>query len=113
MSLAPDLVPPQDAGVESETIGFDFGPALQPGDYVTSVVTTSCIAVTGTDPDASTRLTGSTILVPSNKTGANNCQVNKTFQHALAGVRYRLQCIAIMFSGQQKSIIVHISGQDN
>ena len=42
MAIANDLYPPIDAAVELETIGFDFGPALNAGVTVTAILSVTC-----------------------------------------------------------------------
>jgi hypothetical protein len=111
MAQVPDLVPAQDAGKEAEIIGFDFGPIMSSGDFITSVTELSCTVVKGVDYNAASRWIGTTLLVPSTKTGAGNCQVNKLFQYAQAGVRYRLQCVVTTNQGLRLSLYTHISGQ--
>jgi hypothetical protein len=110
MSQGNDLSPAQDAGVEFENIGFDFGPALAPTEQITSVTAITCSADTGFDPDSQTRLSGSSSIVTSTATSQPNQQVNTQVGHVIGGVTYLIQCVVATSAGQSLSLYTHLPG---
>lgn len=110
MSQGNDLAPPQDAVVELEGIGFDFGPALATGETITSVTSLTCMVWRGFDQSPSSRLSGPAFIVSSTKTGAPSAQVNQNFGGALGGTTYRLQCVVVTNAGESLSLWTHFGG---
>jgi hypothetical protein len=110
MSIENRLVPSQDAGVESEFIGFDYGLILQPGESIQSATGVTCVVSVGIDPSPSSRLSGGTSLQLSQKTGVASGMVVTRFGGALSGVTYQLQCVVMTTLMQSLSIITYISG---
>src|SRR5579872_6288072 len=93
MSQGNDLTPPIDTTVEYEPIGFDFGPILDAGVTIVSIISVTCQVVSGTDPSPASRLTGPATIIASKATGAANAAVSQPIGNMLAWVRYRLQCV--------------------
>jgi hypothetical protein len=110
MSQGNDLSPAQDAGVEFENIGFDFGPALAAAEQITSVTSITCSADSGFDPDAQSRLSGVSSIVTSTATSQPNQQVNTQIGHVLGGVMYLIQCVVATTGGQSLSLYTHLPG---
>ena len=120
MSQAQDLVPPIDADGEEETIGFDFGPAINPlypkVDSGVRLVTNPAPSITCQtsavsavqDPNAPNLILSAPSLVASKRTGAPSAQWNILFGNTLAGVTYMLRCLALTTDGQQLSIWVRL-----
>ena len=105
MSGSMTLTPPIDAGVEVETICFDYGLLLQDGPLtITSVLSMTCAAIAGTDADAATRLVGGSVISTSRETGAASASVLQQVGHMVAGVSYILHCVAVISDGQQLSL---------
>ena len=111
---ANDLSPPIDAGVEKETVGFDFGPALAPG--VTIVANPApvlgCSVYSGSDNAAASRILSSPMIVASARTGAAQAQVNALFGTMVANVVYRLSCAVVTSDGQTLNLWTHWSAQN-
>lgn len=110
MSVVNNLTP-QDAGVETEGVGFDYGLALQSGETIVFVTSVTCTVRVGYDPSPSSRLSGGNMIVASQRTGSVSAMVLTKFSGALAGTTYRLQCIAVTSLGQTLSIVTYIAGQ--
>jgi len=81
---------------ESEVYGFNFVNDLPAGEVVSSSAWT-CEAVEGTDASASSRLSGSPAVV-ANDDGNNTIAAHRVLG-LLAGVTYRLRCLATTDSG--------------
>lgn len=112
MSRANTLTPAIDATIEEEFLGFDFGPILATGVFISSIDELICsVAAISNAPDASahTRLLDSPFLVASKATGAVDCQVNQLFGTAVGGVTYLLQCAVTTTDGQTLSLWSHLS----
>src|SRR5208282_2273036 len=107
MSQGNDLWPPQDADVELETIGFDFGDTLEAGEQITSVIALTCEVASGTDPAPSSRVVGPSFIVTSTTTGAANGQVNQNIGALLGYTIYLLQCVVMTSLGQKLSLWMH------
>jgi hypothetical protein len=108
MSQGNDLSPPQDAGVEYENIGFDYGPALAAAEQISSVIAVTCTADQGFDPDAQTRLSGVTNIVTSVSSSQPNQQVNTQIGFLLGGVTYLIQCVVQTSANQKLSLFTHL-----
>jgi hypothetical protein len=108
MSQGNDLAPPQDAGVEYENIGFDFGPALAANETITSVLAMTCSADSGYDPSAQSRLSGTTSIVTSVATSIASQQVNTQIGFLLGNVTYLLQCVVQTSASQKLSLYTHL-----
>jgi hypothetical protein len=110
MSQTNSLAPAIDATVEFETVTFDYGLILASGATVTSANVT-CAVVSGTDPSPSSRVVGSSSNTTSLQTGAANAAVSQLVGGMVAGVTYRLQCVAATSDGQQLSLWTHLTCQ--
>jgi trimeric autotransporter adhesin len=110
MSQTNPLSPDIDATVEFETVTFDYGLILASGATITSA-TTSCAVVSGTDATPSQRITGSPSITTSLQTGASNAAVSQLVGGMVAGVTYRLQCVATTSDGQSLSLWTHLTCQ--
>jgi hypothetical protein len=105
-ALSPDI----DATVEFETVTFDYGLILASGATVTAA-TVTCSVVDGTDPTPSARVVGSSANTTSLETGAPNATVSQLVGGMVAGVTYRLQCVATTSDGQSLSLWTHLTCQ--
>jgi hypothetical protein len=105
-SLSPDI----DATVEFETVTFDYGLILTSGATITSA-TVTCSVVSGTDATPGQRVTGSPSNTTSLQTGAANAAVSQLVGGMVAGVTYRLQCVATTSDGQSLSLWTHLTCQ--
>ena len=104
------LYPPIDAGVEIETICFDYGLILQDGGpSITSVSSMTCSVSSGADALAPSRLVGSSTVGASQETGASSSAVYQKIGNMVSGVTYLLQCVAAISDGQYLSLYAHIS----
>jgi hypothetical protein len=110
MSQTNPLSPNIDATVEYETVTFDYGLILAAGVTITSA-TVSCAVVSGTDATPSSRVTGSPSTTTSLQTGAPNTAVSQLVGGMVAGVTYRLQCVATTSDGQSLSLWTHLTCQ--
>lgn len=108
MSFANDLYPPIDAGVETETIGFDFGPALKASVSILSISSVTCTVESGADATPTARLIGSPALITSAATGLANQAVSQQFGNGVGGVNYKLQCVVNTSDSQVLSLWTHI-----
>lgn len=100
------LEPPIVAGVEEETVGFDFGPALQSGVQILASpapqVTVTVASESSTqDPNPGSRIIGGPTIVPSQYNKATAAQVNILFGNAVGDVTYLLLCVATTSDGQK------------
>ena len=111
MSQGNDLSPPQDAGVELENIGFDFGPELAVGEYILSIQEITCTADSGFDPAAQSHLGASNSIVTSTATSQPNAQVNTQVGGLLGEVTYLLQCVVNTSGLQRLSLYTHLAGK--
>jgi hypothetical protein len=114
MAIANDLYPPIDAAVELETIGFDFGPALNAGVTITAILSVTCAVhpgSIGSDPAPASRLVGTASIVASKATGAANAAVAAQIGAMVGGVVYTLQCVVQTSDGQKLSCVTHIACQ--
>lgn len=101
----PDF-PVLDAVVAQKFHCFDFGPELPAG--VTLVMspepTVTATVVEGCDPDPQARWGSSPQLVPSEYTGADDCEVGALFGFTPGGrATYDLACVATDSTGQTRS----------
>jgi hypothetical protein len=110
MSQTNPLSPNIDATVEFETVTFDHGLILAAGAAITSA-TVTCSVVSGTDPTPSARVVGSPSNTTSLQTGAANAAVSQLVGGMVAGVTYRLQCVATTSDRQSLSLWTHLTCQ--
>lgn len=103
-----DIGPAIDSVDEQPTVTFDFGPLLAAGASVTSVVAIRCAAYQGVDALASTRLLGPSQLTTSPSTGSGSAAVAQLVGGMVAGVTYRIQCVALTSDGQVLSLWTHL-----
>ena len=108
MAQTNDLSPPIDAGVEQETVGFDFGLVLGQGVTV-SAPTVTCAVYSGTDATPAARLLSVPTIVPSKGTAAPAAQVNMLVGTMLDGVIYRLTCSVSTSDGQTLVLFTHLA----
>lgn len=106
--LVVQAFPPIDPTVEKENITFDYGPRLDAGVTITSA-TLTCTAINGLDSSASSRLLGSSAIVPSPSTGAAAGAVIQSVGTMIAGVTYQLQCVAQTSDGQALSLRMNLT----
>ena len=108
MAQGNDL-PSQDANVELDPIGFDFGPQMAAGEYITSLVALTCAVVAGYDPNPNSHLIGSPAIVSSTGSGSAFGQVNQRMGGLLGGVTYLVQCVVLTSQANKLSLWTHIS----
>lgn len=90
---------------EIETICFDYGLLLQGESLtITSVLSMDCLAITGFDANASTRLIGGAVISSSRETGAPSSAVLQQVGYMVNGVTYLLHCVAGISDGQRLSL---------
>ena len=104
MAQAEPLSPPIDATFEVETIGFDYGFVLAPGETIVSVSEMLINVLSGTDASVTTRLIGSPQVANSVSTNAPRAMVLQKVGNVLAGCNYGLQCVVLTTDGQSLSI---------
>lgn len=109
MAQTEPLEPPIDAVFEVETIGFDFGMILAPGETITAVLQMLCAVLSGIDASPASRLIGTPQVAASNTTGAPRAEVLQKFGTAVAGCSYSLQCVVSTTDGQSLSLITSIA----
>jgi hypothetical protein len=110
MSQTNDLSPDIDATVEFETVTFDYGLTLALGATVASANVTRSV-VSGTDATPTQRVVGSPSITTSLQIGAPNAAVSQLGGRMVAGVTYRLQCVATTSDGQSLSLWTHLTCQ--
>jgi len=111
MAQVDPLEPPIDATYEVETICFDYGMILAPGETIVSVSEMLCNVVSGVDATPSARLVGSSQIAASPTTGAARSAVLQRFGNTNAGCEYSLQCVAVTTDQQSLSIITAIASE--
>lgn len=107
MSQTNDLTPSIDAVVEQETIGFDYGPLLEDGVKIQSVLQMTVVVEensTANDSDPNSRLLTLPQVIPSKATGAVECGVGVLFGTAIADVTYVIQCVVVTTDNQRLSL---------
>lgn len=102
MQVAP-FSPAYDTG-EILPLTFDYGPALSTGITITSVQAMACVVVRGSDPLASTRLSGSPTIIASPNTGGAAQAVLQLVGGMLGNVTYQLQALVNTSDGQRLSL---------
>jgi hypothetical protein len=110
MSQTNPLSPDIDATVEFETVTFDYGLILAAGATITSA-TVTCSVVSGTDPAPSSRVVGSPSNTRPLQIGAASAAMSQLVGAMVAGVTYRLQCVATTSDGQSLSLWTHLTCQ--
>lgn len=103
------LEPPIDATYEVETICFDYGMVLAPGETILSVAQMLCNLVSGLDSTPSSRLVGGAQIVNSPTTGAARAAVLQRFGNVNPGCDYALQCVATTSDQQSLSLKANIA----
>lgn len=93
---------PIDPTTEQVNYTFDYGDSLAPGETIRSA-TVTCVAIDGTDTQASSRLVAGYSIGPSPKTGAANAAVIQPVGTCLQGVVYQFQSVALTSAGQKLS----------
>jgi hypothetical protein len=109
MARGNDLTPPIDAGVEFETITFDFGPELTPGTTITAVAGVTCSLHSGTDATPTARIIGAAQIAESPTNGAASTAVLQLVGGMVAGAKYKLQVVVNTSDGQTLSLWTRIS----
>lgn len=107
------LEPPIDAVFETETIGFDYGMVLAPGETLVSVEQMLCGLVSGVDANPSSRLIGLPQILESGTTGALRAEVRQKIGGMLAGCCYAVQCVAVTTDGQHLSLQALVPVEDS
>jgi hypothetical protein len=86
--------------VESEVYGLNFAPIMGGGETI-ATVTSYLVAISGTDPDAATRLVGSPTI--------NELVVSQMAGPLLANCTYRIGFTILTSLGMTKNLYSHVT----
>lgn len=110
---AQNTLTPIDSSVEERILTFDFGTNIPAGIRINAVVSLTCSAVNGIDPDAQGRVLTLPAIVdaapPPFGSGVASGAVSVLVGNMIAGVTYLLQCVVTTSDGQEPSLWQHLN----
>lgn len=79
---------------------WDFGPWLNVGVTIESILQTSCVVMTGYDQDATNRLMGSADVIQSPTTSKPQAAVIQRWGNMVPGTAYQMEAVVTTSDGQ-------------